>query len=635
MVRATASTSNSANKSIQNTKNMSKTSSPVINNPKKTGPSASTVTKTKNVNEITGLAPFDLESVEINESGEAWLVQGKRKKAALATIEEEPQDLMQVTREDIQEELNFWKPSVYCFILGANPPLDVVEGFIRRIWMNYPIDKVSFLPSGIFLVRFQSVQSKDAVLRQGHFLFDNKPLIVRNWTENVELTKDDVKAVPVWFKLMNLPLKFWGKCLPKIAGLLGKYIRSDVSTMEKTRLGFARVLLEVPFGQKLPTFVKFLDEDGNIVKIVVECEWQPISCFVCGGIGHESEKCRKPKPKSTEKPVQQQWIPKKTTAPVVTVNPPSVIVPTTQPAKPVSPVIILPVTPAGTKTPEEVQHKLQVTWSKDGTYSQVQTPAKPPITMSRQEIIRAGKTNTHLSQYTFQDALNNATPKPGIGTALTGNTNRVGIGTIGSVLLPPGIRTNVCDGWSVSTNTSCHTGGRVWVLWNPSIFHVHFVHYSAQLIHMEVTEISTKFHFYCSMIYAFNDTAGRRSLWHDLNLLSSGVHIPWILCRDFNCVLSPSERLGGQTSEEEMVEFQACIDHCQLVDSPAVGSFYTWNNKQDPQTRVYSRLDRVLVNSEWLQWRPSSHAHFYNEGLFDHTPRIIRMLPIDHREKKF
>ncbi|XP_074266978.1 uncharacterized protein LOC141590276 [Silene latifolia] len=582
---------------------MSKTSSPVTNNQKKTGPSESTVTKTKNVNEITGLAPFDLESVEINESGEEWLVQGKRKKATLPTIEEEPKDLMQVTREDIQEELNFWKPSVYCFILGANPPLDVIEGFIRRIWMNYPIDKAR------------------------SFLFDNKPLIVRNWTENVELTKDDVKAVPVWFKLMNLPLKFWGKCLPKIAGLLGKYIRSDVSTMEKTHLGFARVLLEVPFGQKLPTFVKFLDEDGNIVKIVVECEWQPISCSVCGGIGHESEKCRKPKPKATVKPVQQQWIPKKTTAPFVTVNPSTIIVPTPQPAKPVSPVVTVPVTPAGTRTPEEVQHRLQVTWSKGGTYSQVQTPAKPPITMSRQEIIRAGKTNTHLSQYTFQDALNNATPKPGIGTALTGTTNKVGLFGLLETKVKPlslnAVRTNVCDGWSVSTNTSCHIGGRVWVLWNPSIFHVHFVHYSAQLIHMEVTEISTKFHFYCSMIYAFNDTAGRKSLWHDLNLLSSGIHIPWILCGDFNCVLSPSERLGGQTSEEEMEDFQACIDHCHLVDSPAVGSFYTWNNKQDPQTRVYSRLDRVFVNSEWLQLRPHSHAHFYNEGLFDHTPCII------------
>ncbi|XP_074283683.1 uncharacterized protein LOC141608219 [Silene latifolia] len=66
------------------------------------------------------------------------------------------------------------------------------------------------------------------------------------------------------------------------------------------------------------------------------------------------------------------------------------------------------------------------------------------------------------------------------------------------------------------------------------------------------------------------------------------------MCGDFNCVLTPTERLGGHTTIEEMEDFQACVDHCSLLDSPATGSFYTWNNKQEPSIRVYSRLDRVL-----------------------------------------
>ncbi|XP_074265730.1 uncharacterized protein LOC141588175 [Silene latifolia] len=61
-----------------------------------------------------------------------------------------------------------------------------------------------------------------------------------------------------------------------------------------------------------------------------------------------------------------------------------------------------------------------------------------------------------------------------------------------------------------------------------------------------------------------------------------------------------------------------------MIDSPAAGSYYTWNNKQEPQTRVYSRLDRVLVNNHWIHHRPNTYAHFYNEGIFDHTPCIIQ-----------
>ncbi|XP_074267057.1 uncharacterized protein LOC141590359 [Silene latifolia] len=556
-------------------------SSANIKNPKNTnnGPSENDTGKTKSVNEITGVASFNLENLEVDEIGEEWFIQGK-KKATLEKIDEEPEGLLQFTTEDVQEELAYWKSSVYCFILGANPPWDIVEGFVRRIWANFPIDKVSFLPDGIFLVRFQNEASKQAVLKQGHYLFYNKPLIIRSWHENVKLTKDDVVTVSVWVKILNLPLKYWGKCLPKIAGLIRKYIRCDASTKEKTRLGFAKVLLEVPFGKKLPEFVKFLDEEGQIIKLSVESEWKLIVCQVCGGTGHESENCRKPKakPKPTQPgPSTKQWVPKKPGP------------------KPVSVV---------TQTAVHPQPVSHVTWNSDGKYQQVNTPARPGISLSRKEIINAGKQHSsNFRKYTFQDTLNNATPKVGIGTK---------------------VKNNMCDGWSVSRNTFCHPGGRVWVLWKPNVFSINFLHYSAQAIHMEVTEISIGSHFFCTMIYAFNDITDRKVLWKDLMFFADSINGLWMLCGDFNCVLSPTERLGGNTTIEEIAYFQACVDYCARMDCPAVGSFYTWNNKQDPSTRVYSRLDRVLVNHDWLQCRNSAYVNFRNEGLFDHSPCIIQ-----------
>ncbi|XP_074301387.1 uncharacterized protein LOC141632772 [Silene latifolia] len=131
----------------------------------------------------------------------------------------------------------------------------------------------------------------------------------------------------------------------------------------------------------------------------------------------------------------------------------------------------------------------------------------------------------------------------------------------------------MCDGWSLSTNTSYHPGGRIWVLWNPTIFHVQFMYYTAQLIHMEIIEISTQFYFYCTMVYAFNDTGERKDLWTTLNGISSTIRGPWMLCGDFNCVLCPAERLGGHTTEKEISDFQDYLDHCQLFDSPAAGIF--------------------------------------------------------------
>ncbi|XP_074288741.1 uncharacterized protein LOC141613898 [Silene latifolia] len=55
-----------------------------------------------------------------------------------------------------------------------------------------------------------------------------------------------------------------------------------------------------------------------------------------------------------------------------------------------------------------------------------------------------------------------------------------------------------------------------------------------------------------------------------------------------------------------------------------MGALYTWNNKQCPADRIYSRLDRFLMNQDWLNDYPDMVAHFLPEGNFDHTPCLVQ-----------
>ena len=80
--------------------------------------------------------------------------------------------------DDIQEEIDFWSSSLICYVLGANPPSHVMEGYVRRIWRNHKVDKVAMVKRGMFLVRFQTMDARDQVL-VGHFFFDKKPLIMK------------------------------------------------------------------------------------------------------------------------------------------------------------------------------------------------------------------------------------------------------------------------------------------------------------------------------------------------------------------------------------------------------------------------------------------------------------------------
>ncbi|XP_074297634.1 uncharacterized protein LOC141628380 [Silene latifolia] len=225
-------------------------------------------------------------------------------------IEDEPKtetdDILQIQLEDVEEDIEFWNQAVVCFILGANPPWEVVEGFIRRIWTKYNIDKISFMPNGIFFVRFKTMEMKEKVLSSEHYLFDNKPMIVKPWTRDLEMTKEDVKSVPAWVQIHKLPLKFWGKGLPKIASLLGKFIKSDVATEERTRLGYAHVMVELVYDQDLPSQIAFKDENGSVIRVDVEYEWRPIKCKKCLGMGQEMEHYRKgTQENAVKKPVKQ------------------------------------------------------------------------------------------------------------------------------------------------------------------------------------------------------------------------------------------------------------------------------------------------------------------------------------------
>ncbi|XP_074289309.1 uncharacterized protein LOC141614463 [Silene latifolia] len=200
--------------------------------------------------------------------------------------------------------------------MGANPPWEVLDGFLRRIWFAYEISKISFLPNGLFVVRFAKPEHHKLVLANGMFLFDGKPIVIKPWDPSVRISKVSVKKVLIWVKLVGLDLKFWGaKCLEKLASLVGRFARIDDSTLDKTLLGFARIMVEVEIDQSFPNSVTFEDELGNEVKVAIEYDWLPITCKQCRGIGHATNACRRKvigeKRPLAKQPQRQVWQPKK------------------------------------------------------------------------------------------------------------------------------------------------------------------------------------------------------------------------------------------------------------------------------------------------------------------------------------
>ncbi|KAJ8426043.1 hypothetical protein Cgig2_021401 [Carnegiea gigantea] len=197
---------------------------------------------------------------------------------------------------------------VLCSVIGANPLLEVIEGFVRRIWQACEIDKVCLVRKGVFLVRFQNLNDQFTVVQRGVYFFDNKPFIVKPWSEDMDLNTEDLVSLPVWVRFPDLDVKYWGlESLSKLGSMLGVPIKIDKFIRDKAFLRYARLLIEMQLQDSFPDFIDFVNEDNVVVRQKVEYEWKPSKCTFCKMFGHTDEECRKkPLPKAEWRPIIRQ-----------------------------------------------------------------------------------------------------------------------------------------------------------------------------------------------------------------------------------------------------------------------------------------------------------------------------------------
>ncbi|XP_062102336.1 uncharacterized protein LOC133812574 [Humulus lupulus] len=182
---------------------------------------------------------------------------------------------------------------------------------------------------------------------------------------------------------------------------------------------------------------------------------------------------------------------------------------------------------------------------------------------------------------------------------------------------------NLFPGWCFTNNNPWLDKGRIIVAWNPCIYSIDIRICTSQLIHCiaQTSQNSRKFHI--TFVYGFNEVGGREVLWQDLKDLKTSIEELWMIVVDFNEILNYDERAGRRNHKKPSDSFKECVTHCQMEDLKFSGCFFTWNNKQKPEERIFSKIDRALVNSKWTDSFFNSDVVFLPEGEFDHCPILI------------
>lgn len=183
----------------------------------------------------------------------------------------------------------------------------MVKNYVSRAWKLKGEMQMTIHGDSIYVFEFDSADDRIRAIEFGPVFVANQLFLVRPWHESIEQELTELKSVPTWVNLRRVPLHMWNAaCLSKIASLIGKPIMMDHLTLTKSRMSFARVLVEVDITCDYPASVPVYYKGKHVVDVEVEYSWKPQVCSECSCFGHTLSKCPKIKAKEVLVPAVEQ-----------------------------------------------------------------------------------------------------------------------------------------------------------------------------------------------------------------------------------------------------------------------------------------------------------------------------------------
>ncbi|KAL0420833.1 UNVERIFIED_CONTAM: hypothetical protein Slati_3106200 [Sesamum latifolium] len=141
-----------------------------------------------------------------------------------------------------------------------------------------------------------------------------------------------------------------------------------------------------------------------------------------------------------------------------------------------------------------------------------------------------------------------------------------------------------------------------------------------QFLHLKCIVVGLNAPIYCYIVYSKCNKVARECIWNFMRLVADQGG-QWMICRDFNMVLSTNKCSNGTyPTHHSIEEFRKVIFDCGLLDVGFDGSAYTWTYH-----RLWQRLDRVLFSGEWVDNFPLTKVTHLSRFSSDHCPLLLQL----------
>lgn len=176
--------------------------------------------------------------------------------------------------------------------------------------------------------------------------------------------------------------------------------------------------------------------------------------------------------------------------------------------------------------------------------------------------------------------------------------------------------------------------GGIIILWHKNVGLVTPIAVSKHALHIIISSVSNK-NLVLSLVY--NSLLFRKQcfLWQELSKLTS-LNIPWLILGDFNSILHRSEHKRGSFTyyDSKARFFPDFIEGNNLMDLNFSGSSFTWCNNQSGLAHHWARLDRCLVNFDWINTFKTNNLRHLNRSFSDHSFLFLSSSTLSHHHKR-
>ncbi|OIT02999.1 hypothetical protein A4A49_04669 [Nicotiana attenuata] len=269
-----------------------------------TQPQVAVKTKTN-----TDLAPSELEmakaarkltfsaGVEPMKPTLAAVVQGNRsiqqglKLNYYPPVVKDGKKIVKLNLVEVEEQNRRWRTSLIGYVIGGSPQFKEMLKFVYGVWHFASTPQVLIHDEGYFIFKFESDDDRDMVLQNGPYTFNNRPMMLKIWEPDFQMSKESTKNVPVWVNFPGLPIQYWtAENLGRIASSIGTPICTDKLAAQEARVSYARMLIEMDVSQTLPETMLIEVAEGKTREQTLSYDWHPSFCHDCLTIRHDTGK---------------------------------------------------------------------------------------------------------------------------------------------------------------------------------------------------------------------------------------------------------------------------------------------------------------------------------------------------------